>query len=175
MRLPFNKRETIIVASGSLFVLVWIYLQFVFWPLKDTSKRLTRTISAKESIHRDILELKNEYHQLKSQAEAANAHFKNQDKNFTLFSFLDKLAGQIGIKGNIIYMKPSTSTPKDMPYKLAMVEMKLQGLNLTQLTDYLYGVETSANQMYIKRLAITQKSQESKSVDVVLQVETIQF
>ena len=175
MRLPFNKRETLLVASGGVFVLLWLYLQFVYWPLDDTNKRLVRTIFVKESVHQDILELKNEYNQLKSQAEAANAQFKQQDKNFTLFSFLDKLAGQIGIKGNIIYMKPSSSTAKDLPYKLAMVEMKLQGLNLTQLTDYLYGIETSVNQMYIKRLAITQKSPESKSVDVVLQVQTIQL
>jgi general secretion pathway protein M len=175
MSFQLNKRESIILAIGLIAVLAWILFQFLFSPLADKHKRMKRAITVKESVYKDIKALKHEYDILKADAEIAKTHYSKQDKSFTLFSFLDKLAGQNGIKANITYMKPSTSVSKDLPYKISTVEMKMQGLNLTQLTNYLYGVETSPNNLYIKRLAITKKGIESKSVDVVLQVETIQI
>jgi general secretion pathway protein M len=175
MAFKLAKRESYFLIIGVAALLLWGLFQFVYSPLTENKRRLARAISVKEGIYKDIRQLKNEFDHLKASAAVAKERLKKHDKNFTLFSFLDKLAGKTGIKANITYMKPSTSKGKDLPYTVSMVEMKLQGLNLTQLTDYLYGIEASPNQLYVKRLAITKKGAEAKSVDVVLQVETIKI
>jgi len=86
---------------------------------------------------------------------------------------LDQLAGEAGIKDHIAYMKPSKSRPKNSPYNLSMVELKLQGISIKQLTPYLYMVETSKNMVFIRRISITKTGKEGM-IDAILQVETFE-
>ena len=50
-------------------------------------------------------------------------------KGFTLFSFLEKAAGEAQVKDHIKYMKPSTSKEPG-PYKESTVELSLETLTL---------------------------------------------
>ena len=54
-------------------------------------------------------------------ADAARTNMAGRTSGFTLFSFLDTLAGQAGLKDRIAYMKPSTSILEDSPFKLSIV------------------------------------------------------
>jgi len=73
-------------------------------------------------------------------------------------------------------MKPSKSEQKDSQFKLSAVEMKIQGINMKQLTPYLYMVETSKNSVFVRRVSITKKGEgEEGFIDVVLQVETYEI
>jgi general secretion pathway protein M len=99
--------------------------------------------------------------------------FTNREKGFALFSFLDKLAGSAGVKKNIAYMKPSTSKLKDRPFVVSSVEMKLQNVNLKQVAQYLYSIETSQNNLVIKKLAILKSGKQQGYINAVFQVETI--
>jgi len=71
-------------------------------------------------------------------------------------------------------MKPSTSMQKNSPYKLSLVEMKLQAVTLNQLTTYLHMVETSPNMVRVKRLSILKKENQKNGINVVLQMETLE-
>ena len=92
-----------------------------------------------------------------------------------MFSFLDQLAGEAGVKDRISYMKPSTKVEKNSPYKISRVEMKLDAITLKQLTTYLYGVETSKNMVDIKRISISKKDKKQGLLTAVLQVETLEI
>ncbi len=70
---------------------------------------------------------------------------------------MDRLAKKSGVKDSIIYMKPTKKIQKNSPYKLSRVEMKLEAVTLEQLTDYLYGVETSKYMVDIKKISISKK------------------
>ena len=54
-----------------------------------------------------------------------------------------------------------------------MVEMKLQRVSLRQLTDYLYGVETSKNMVTVRRASFVKKGGKQGTIDAVLQVDTV--
>jgi general secretion pathway protein M len=119
--------------------------------------------------------LQSEYGIIREKARLSKKRFEARKKDFTLFSFLDRLADKSGIKNHITYMKPSTSAREKSGYKVSKVEMKLQSITLKQLTSYLYGVETSKNIVSIKRISIVKTGIKEGYVNAVLQIETVEI
>ena len=113
-----------------------------------------------------------EYDVINKNDASAMSRFTQRDRGFTLFSFLDRLARETGLKGRIESMKPSTSSPKDSPYRVSQVEMKLKNTTLKDLAAYLYRIETSENMVFVKRLSITKTTKQAGTIDAVMQVQT---
>jgi general secretion pathway protein M len=116
-----------------------------------------------------------EYDGLTQKANLSKSHFSNRQKGFTLYSFLNQLAGEAEIKDRITNMKPTKKAQKNSPYKLSQVEMKLDAITLEQLTNYLYRVETSKNMVEIKKISITKTDKKQGLITAVLQVETVEL
>jgi len=169
-----NKREkyAIYALSGAIFL--FILIQFIVFPSIDKRKRLRRTLQVKEDALLEMISLKSDYDAIEKRTNLAKVHFKNREKGFTLFSFLDRLTGKARIKEYVTYMKPSTAVQKNNSFKISQVEMKFKGLTLKQLTTYLHMVETSKNMVHIKRLSISKTGKQESFVDAVLQVETVE-
>jgi general secretion pathway protein M len=167
-----NAREKIALGGGAAAVVVFILFQFVIFPVVDRQEVLQRSIAGKEAALEEMRHLSAEAAALKQEQNHSSQRMGRRPRGFTLFSFLDGLAGNTQLKGNIDYMKPSTTEPKGSPYKVSVVEMKLVGINMAQLVSYLYRIETSANLVQIKRLAITKTDKKTGFINAVLQVET---
>jgi general secretion pathway protein M len=170
-----NPREKIALGAGVGVLVIFILFQFIIFPVIDRQKVLQRTIATKEADMAEMRRMSAEAATLKQQQSRSTQRMGRRPRGFTLFSFLDGLAGKTQIKGNIDYMKPSTTEPKGSPYKVSVVEMKLVGINMKQLLAYLYRIETSANMVQIKRLAITKTDKSAGFINAVLQVETPQI
>lgn len=166
-----NKRETYAVIAAAVFLSLFLVLQFGVFPLFEWRNRVERSLRLKESQFAEIHLLKAEYDSLESTGELWKEKIGKRPRGFTLFSFMDQLAGKAGV--NIAYMKPSTSKSKDSPFTVSKVELKLSGITLKQLTPFLHMVETSENMVFIKRISITRTGDEGY-VDVVLQAETFE-
>lgn len=173
--MKLSKREKYAVAVAAIFVFVFIVLQLIVLPFKEKKEHLERAVQTASKNLQEINSLKAEYESLVRKVEISKVRFADREPGFTLFSFLDKLAGEEGLKENIAYMKPSKSDSKDSPYKLSQVEMKLQGLGMKQLSPYLYKIETSKNSVLVRRISVTKKGKEDAFVDVILQVETYEM
>jgi general secretion pathway protein M len=119
--------------------------------------------------------LQSEYAALTQSEKTSKSRFRRRPKGFTLFSFLDRLAGESGIKDRISYMKPSKKAQKNSPYKISRVEMKLEAISLEQLANYLYGIETSQNMVDITKISISKKDKKQGLLTAVLQVETVEI
>ncbi len=170
-----NKREKYAVYAASGLIAVFILIQVIISPVINKRERLTRTLQAKTKILEEMRILQSEYAIIREKARLSKKRFKARNKDFTLFSFLDRLADKSGIKNHITYMKPSTSAREKSGYKVSKVEMKLQGITLKQLTSYLHGVETSKNIVSIKRISIVKTGIKEGYVNVVLQIETVEI
>jgi len=172
MAKKLTRREKYSICAALGAIGLFVLFQFVIFPHMDKRKRLERAVQVKTEILAEITALKSEYDAIQKKNDQSSTRFRKREKDFTLFSFLDKLSGRAGIKENITYMKPSTTVQKNSPYKISQVEMKLQGLTLQQLTAYLHMIETSRNMIYINKLSILKTGKEKGFVDAVLQVET---
>ena len=175
MAKKLSKREKYAIWLGSALLGLFVITQFIIAPLLSHREKLTRGIQAQTRAYQEILTLKSEYEILKTRSETAAKNITTRQKGFTLFSFLDQLAGQTGIKDNVAYMKPTVSAQENSPYKTSVVETKLQAVTLERLTAYLYMIETSGNMVRINRLSITKKDNQTGYVDAVFMAETIEL
>jgi general secretion pathway protein M len=173
-RINLNRREKYIVAGLACFILLLLLFKGVLSPILNKGDRLSRDLAQKTVDLKEIHALQTEYYSLQKKADLAKATLNKRSKDFSLFSFLDSLVGEIEIKGNVSYMKPSTTFQKDTNAKISTVELKLQAITMEQLSKYLYRVEYSGNNLYVKRMSISETSKQEGYIDVVLQVETIE-
>lgn len=173
-----NKRERIAVSAAIVVVLVFVVFQFIATPYREKQDRLARSLHAKTEALKEMKTLEAEYEALTEKARMSKVKFARRDRGFTLFSFLDRLASEAGVKDHITYMKPSRVDDKDSPYRISLVEMKLQDITMKQLTPYLHKVETSPNVIFIRRMSITRTGRDDAGgglIDAVLQVETYEI
>lgn len=170
-----SRRERNLIYGAGCVIFLFIFVQLIIFPTVDKRQHLRRALQVKTKMLEEMVALKAEYDALSTEADLSKVRFEKREKGFTLFSFLDRLSGEAGIKNNITYMKPSTSVQKNSPYKISLVEMKIQGLTLEQLTVYLHMIETSDNIVKVKRLSISKKQKEEGFIDAVLQAETFEI
>jgi general secretion pathway protein M len=180
MKLPtifknLNKRERygILLAAGVIGI--FIIAVFIVEPFLSRSANMKNSRQTKADMLVEMQKLQSEYTALTQQTKVSKSRFQRRQKGFTLFSFLDRLAGESGIKDRISYMKPTKKVQKNSPYKISRVEMKLESITLEQLTNYLYGVETSKNMVDIKKISISKKDKNQGLLTAVLQVETVEI
>lgn len=172
MAIKLTRREKYAIYAAAGIICLFVIIQFIVFPTVDKIEQQERALQVKTRMLEEMVALKSEYDAIKKNTDVSKVQFARRERGFTLFSFLDKLTGEAGIKGNITYMKPSTSVQKNSPYKISKVEMKLQGLTMQQLTSYLHMVETSKNMVRIKKLSISKTGKQEGFIDAVLQVET---
>ena len=174
--LPFavTRREQLAIGIAGGVLAVLLIVQLVVSPIIEKRRRLHRQIEAQAQALQEVQRLKAEFEEIQRMAGQAKSGIAGRQPGFTLFSFLDRLAGQAGLKDRIAYMKPSTNVQEDSPYKLSVVETKLQRITMRQLTTYLYRIETSGNMLRVSRLSISKTGAQSGTVDAVLLVETFE-
>lgn len=174
MAIKLNKREKYYVSAAIGFIVLFVIIQFIVFPVLDKRNTLQRRVSANAERLEKMRALEKEYQTLHARSDQAKTQLTGREAGFTLFSFLDGLVGKIGLKDQISYMKPSSSATQDPRFKLSSVEMKFQAITLEQLTQYLFQVETTGKSAQVKRISITQTSKQEGFLDVVLQVETLE-
>jgi hypothetical protein len=172
--LPFTitKREKYAIWIAGALISVVILMQVVIFPLVERRQQLNRQIEAQSQTLKEMLALKADYEGTKSIADSERGRIAGRSSGFTLFSFLDTLAGQVGLKDRIAYMKPSKTTLENSPYALSVVETKLQNITMKQLTSYLYRIETSDNLVRVRGLSISKTGKQAGTIDAVLMAET---
>ena len=172
--MKLNRRERVAVLAGIGFICLFVVVRFAIFPFMERNDRLRRSLAANARNLTEIQSLKTEYETLINAGKQAEKRFKQRKKSFTLLSFLVQLAGEVGIKDKMASMKPTLNQQKDSPYKTSQVKMKLKGLTLEQITQYLYKIETSKNMVSIKRISLTKSDDQEGIINIVLQVETLE-
>ena len=169
-----HPREKFILLLGVTGLAVILLLYWGLFPLLDRRERSERQALAREKELREMLVYQNEHKQIQMKSRMTAAKIAKRPADFSLFSFLDKLAGTTGIKKNIVYMKPSTVQDDDEGYNLSRVEIKFEEVTLEQVSRFLQRIETSSHLIEVPRLSIKQTKQESGLLEAVLQVDTLE-
>lgn len=173
--MKLNRREKYSVYAAAVIICMFVLIKFIVFPFFDKRERVARAIQVKTEILEEMTALKSRYNAISNRADLSKSRFSKREKDFTLFSLLEKLAGKAVIKDHIVYMKPSTSVSKNSQYKTSSVEIKVQDVTLKELISYLYMVETSDNNVFISRLSISKSGEQEDFINAVLKVETIEI
>lgn len=170
--LNISRREQMFLVLGGCFVLVFLVFLLLIEPVFQKREQLGSKITEKRQDLAEMKLMRRELQQLRSRSEEAEQRFSQRPEDFTLFSFMDRLAGETGIKDNISYMKPGSSRDESSGLKTVSVELKIEDVTLEQLTSYLYQIETSNSMVRIEKLSISRQGEEESLLSVVMQAKT---
>ena len=173
MPLNLKTREKAFILSAVFIVVTFLIFEYAVLPFIENKKNIERKLSAKTQTLEQVLTLQNKVARVKRNNRLTRELFTRRKNDFSLFAFLDKLAGQVNVKDHITYMKPSAVKDGTSNIKLAQVEMELKGISTKQLVSYLYEAEASPNMVFVKRLAITKEGMDKRFINVVLHFEAV--
>lgn len=154
-KIKLAKRERLLLIGGIALLLLLIFFQL----LSSGHKRMKTLERVNRELEKDLEEmyhLQNRYLILKEKLKLFDERVTSRPANFTLFSHLENLASQAGIKERIDYLKPE-ETEVGERYRKSLVRVKLKGITLEQLTRYLYSIESSPRSLEIRRLHVVPK------------------
>jgi general secretion pathway protein M len=168
------RREKYYVYAGAVSIGIFLFFQFLISPFFDARARVRRGVEAKEAGLEEIMQLSSEYKRYRRESQGIEQILAKRTRSgFTLFSYLEKAAGEAGVKAHIKYMRPSTSSGSG-PNIESLVEMKLDGITLEQLVGYLYRIESPVMLVIVKRISIQENKRQAGYLDAILQVMTFQ-
>lgn len=170
--MKLSRRERTYLTVCALVVFLFLLFQFVIFPFADARERTSRSITSAESTLRELAVLSAEYRSLGVASQEVGRMIENRPENFSLFSFLDREAGEAGIKPNISYMRPSETIDQGT-YRESSVEMRLENITMTQLVEFLSRVESDRYLVTVRRIAVKRTENPPGYLSVLIQLVTV--
>jgi general secretion pathway protein M len=169
--MKLGGRERLMVIVGGVVVALVLLYRFGLSPAIERLRMLDRLVAVKEREVHEMKTVSETYQMRKRLMEEVNRSLSQRGQDFAIFSFLEDLANKIGIKPNIMYMKPAMTTPGEL-FRESSVEMRLEGIGLSQLTRYLYDIERAPQLLRVRRMHIKPRTANPDLLDVTFQVST---
>ena len=164
-----NQRQLIWIAATVVVLLA--VSQWLIRPIIRKRAKLATNIQRSEKRLQELVRLEQLYRKMQVENTRVEKNLRNRKRDFTLFAFLEGLAGRDGIKGQIEFMRPSVKSLGDM-HQEEQVEMRLKRVSLDRLIPYLYHIETAPEQVRIRRLTIRPQKRDKSQLEVTLVVVT---
>ena len=164
-----NQRQLIWIAAT--VVVIFAVSQWLIRPIFRQRAKLATKIQRSEKRLQELVRLEQLYRKIQVENTQVEKNLRNRKQEFTLFAFLEGLAGRDGIKGQIEFMRPSVKSLGDM-HQEEQVEMRLKGVSLDRLIPYLYHIETAPEQVRIRRITIRPQQRDKSQLEVTLVVVT---
>lgn len=165
------KREKLMVMGLAAVVCSLLLFNFLFSPLLEKRQRLQASLVKKEQQLVEIRKLQQEYQSLSHQSGDIQERLAQRPKTFTLFSFIEQQAAAAKIKQQISYLKPS-EVEGEGPLHESRVDMKLQRITLADLVNFLKGVESTKDVVFINRISIQEHGKDAGYLNTVIQIIT---
>ena len=118
--------------------------------------------------------LAKDYQVLKRQAGRTQQALARRPPNFSLFSHLEKIAGDAGVKANIKSINAAKGTISG-PYEELPVDIRMEKITLRQLTDFLYLLESPQELIRVKKIALTKMPESPEYLSAQVQAVTFQL
>lgn len=174
MNINLNRRERVFITGAAIFIVFFALFQLVVSPVFEKKNTLASELVAKRAVTAEMQKLRLEYQLLMGRIDSAQQQDANRPDNFSLFSFLERLAGASGIKDKITYMRPDSSVDEFSGLTISRVEMRLQDITTEDLASYLFQVEADENRVQVTRLTVTKSNEQEGPITVVMRVETVE-
>ena len=164
-----TRTQLIWIAAGVMVILA--LSQWLIRPIICKRKKLATSIERSEERMQEMVRLEQLYRKMRAENARVEKELRGRQRDFTLFAFLEGLAGRDGVKSQIEFMRPSVKQLGEK-HQEEQVEMRLKGVSLERLIPYLYHIEASPEQVRIRRLTIRPNQRDQSQLEVTLVVVT---
>ena len=90
-----------------------------------------------------------------------------------LFTLLEALAAQSGVKDQLDSMKPK-QTSGNAAYPETRVEVSLKGVTLAQTVEFIYKIENAPSHLIIRSIRLKVRARDSQLLDVSFSVSSFE-
>ena len=159
-----EPREKILLRVLGVVLGVIVIYNFIYAPIAGLGGGFGDRVATRRQQLVEVRSMMRSYKRLKAEL-AATEKRTVPSKDFSLFSVIEQaLTKSVGRD------KIGSITPADRPvpggYQQYTIDLKLAGLNLAQIVDVLYGVQTLPMPVTVSNLHVRQRNQDTHSYDV---------
>ncbi|PIE62477.1 MAG: general secretion pathway protein GspM [Desulfobacter postgatei] len=168
-----SKRDKKIIATGTVFLVLFSLVWFVYLPAVDKRGMLEKKVVSKARDFELMQTLEMTSRRYAKSFDLKKEALEKRGPQFTLFSFLDALSSKSLVKKNVAYMKPFSQDMENSDYMLSRVTVKLQQVSLKGLVDFLVRIETSPHGVSVISLSLTKSGDKGQFLDAVIETQTL--
>lgn len=165
-----TKRHMILASVASVICLAAL-LQWGVMPLAAYYNGLEKDISTARQRLEQIMELQQEYELVRSRS-GKDRGAGTESPDFSLYSFLDKLAEQEGLKREIAFMRPQ-SEQLSGGLEREIVRLRLRGVGTSELVPYLYHLDKADSPVRVQDMTIRSRQESGQGLQVDLRVSVL--
>ena len=163
-----EPRERILVQIAGGLVGVFLVYNLIYMPIVGLSSGLQSKIVQRQQDLAEVRRLAATYAQLKANLAAAERRTVPLGKDFSLFSVVEaSLTKSVG-RQKIGSITPGSDRKLADGFTEYSVQLKLDNVNLAQLVDALYGINSLSMPIGVSNLRIQRRTQDTHSYDVDL-------
>ena len=161
-----EPRERILVKIAGGLVGVFLIYNLIYLPIVDPSSGLQDKIVQRKQELAQVRRLAANYAQLKSDLANAERHTVPLGKDFSLFSVVEASMTKSVGRQKIGSITPGSDRKLADGFTEYSVQLKLDNVNLTQLVDALYGINSLPMPIGVSTIRIQRRTQDTHSYDV---------
>ncbi len=162
---PRERRLVAIAGAATALVIVALVVS----GLHSMRDSLAKKVAAEERELAEVASLRNTYLSLKEDADLLYVNPSSRPADFSLFAFLDGVGALAFKRERIAAMSPSSRTLEGGVTEES-VEMKLSGVSLQKLTEFLWRLKRGPVPVRVSRMSVRKRFNEPTSLDVTLVV-----
>ena len=163
-----EPRERILVQIAAGLVGVFLIYNLIYMPIVDLSSGLQNKIVQRQQDLAEVRRLAATYAQLKANLASAERHTVPLGKDFSLFSVVEASMTKSVGRQKIGSITPGSDRKLADGFTEFSVQLKLDDVNLAQLVDALYGINSLSMTIGVSNIRIQRRTQDTHSYDVDL-------
>jgi type II secretory pathway component PulM len=163
-----EPRERILVQIAAGLVGVFIIYSLIYMPIVDLSSGLQNKIVQRQQDLAEVRRLAATYAQLKANLASAERHTVPLGKDFSLFSVIEASMTKSVGRAKIGSITPGSDRKLADGFTEYSVQLKLDNVNLAQLVDALYGINSLSMPIGVSNIRIQRRTKDTHSYDVDL-------
>jgi general secretion pathway protein M len=168
-----SPRDRIALAVGAAVILIVFLWLGVLTPYQEAMSGLDARIASRQRQLEQVRELRQEYLQLQREMAEAQKRLVGPRAGFSLFSFIEEVTGTIGVRENLVSMRPQSSPPQG-EYREESVEIRLERIGLDQLVRLLYAIENADVFLNVRTMRVKPRFDNPSQLDTTLTVSYYQ-
>jgi type II secretory pathway component PulM len=163
-----EPRERILVQIAGGLLGIFLIYNLVYSPIVDLSSGLDARIAQRQQDLVEIRRLAGTYAQLKANLAKAEHNTVSSNKDFSLFSVVEASMTKSVGREKIGSITPGSDRKLADGFTEYSVQLKLANVNLSQLVDALYGINSLTMPIGVSNIRIQRRTQDTHSYDVDL-------
>jgi len=163
-----EPRERILVQIAGGLLGVFLIYNLIYMPIVDLGSGLQDRIAQRQQDLAEVRRLAVSYAQTKTDLANAERHTVPLGKDFSLFSVVEASMTKSVGREKIGSIAPGEDRKLSDGFTEYSVQLKLDNVNLAQLVDALYGINSLPMPIGVSNLRIQRRTQDTHSYDVDL-------